>query len=245
MIPKKIHYFWFGKSNKPEIVLKYIESWKKYFPEYEIIEWNESNFNVNCCEYTKQAYEAKKYAFVSDYARIYVLYNIGGIYFDTDIEVCKSFDDLLKERKMVLGFEDNHYVLTAFMASKSGMECFKYLLDKYQSKSFLMKNGKYDTLPNPVIVTEVIEKCGLVPNGQHQVFDAECEIYPYEYFSAFNIPKQTLMVTEKTYSIHHCMGTWQTKREKFKPWVKSKMITFIGENIFNSIKNKFYKSRKE
>ena len=108
MIPKKIHYFWFGPNQKSNQILEYIESWKKYLPDYEIIEWSEKNFDINCCQYVREAYEAKKYAFVSDYARLYVLYNYGGIYFDTDIEVCKSFEHFLVDRKMVLGFEDQH-----------------------------------------------------------------------------------------------------------------------------------------
>lgn len=236
MIPKKIHYFWFGNKQKPDQILEYIKSWKKIFPDYDIIEWNEDNFDVNCCKYTQEAYAAGKYAFVSDYARLYVLYNYGGIYFDTDIEVCRSFDMLLSNHKMVLGFEDKHYVLTAFMASEPGMKCIYELIQKYNSKSFVKDNGKYDTLPNPVIVTDILEKNGLVANGKRQMFQPECEIFPYDFFSAFNIAKQKLIVTENTVCIHHCMGSWQTRREKIKPFVKSVIVNFIGEEKFDNIK---------
>lgn len=236
MIPKKIHYFWFGNKQKPDQILEYIKSWKKNFPDYDIIEWNEDNFDVNCCKYTQEAYAAGKYAFVSDYARLYVLYNYGGIYFDTDIEVCRSFDMLLSNHKMVLGFEDKHYVLTAFMASEPGMKCIYELIQKYNSKSFVKDNGKYDTLPNPVIVTDILEKNGLVANGKRQMFQPECEIFPYDFFSAFNIAKQKLIVTENTVCIHHCMGSWQTRREKIKPFVKSVIVNFIGEEKFDNIK---------
>ena len=245
MIPKKIHYFWFGNNEKPVIIQNYIESWKTYMPEYEIIEWNETNFNINCSQYTRQAYTAKKYAFVSDYARIYVLFHFGGIYFDTDIEVCRPFDELLENKRMVLGFEDNYYVMTAFMAAEPGMNCFKDLLSEYNKKSFIKQNGKYDTLPNPVIVTAVMKTIGLEPTGKFQRFYDACEIYPYDYFSAFHIAKQQLSISENTLSIHHCMGTWQSWHDKIKPWIKSRLVAILGEKVFNSIKNKFYQARKE
>ncbi|MGO5037639.1 glycosyltransferase family 32 protein [Roseburia faecis] len=244
MIPKKIHYFWFGYNEKPKEVISYINTWKRYFPEYEIIEWNETNFDINCCKYTKQAYEAKKYAFVSDYARIYVLYYIGGIYFDTDIEVCKPFENLLENRKMVLGFEDEHYIMTAFMASEARLECFGKLLKEYQNRSFIKKNGGYDTLPNPVIVTEIMKNY-LIPNGKRQTFQMDCEVYPYDYFSAFHIARQKLNVTENTVCIHHCMGTWQTKKDRIKPWIKSKIIMLIGEKNFETFKNIFVNKGKK
>ena len=237
MIPKKIHYFWFGPNQKSNQILEYIESWKKYLPDYEIIEWSEKNFDINCCQYVREAYEAKKYAFVSDYARLYVLYNYGGIYFDTDIEVCKSFEHFLVDRKMVLGSEDQHYVLTAFIASEPGMSCIKELLQEYEKKTFLKQNGKYDTLPNPVLVTRILIKNGLVANGKKQFFQPECEIFPYDVFSAFNIARQKLEITENTVCIHHCMGTWQTKREKIKPFVKSILVNIMGEKYFDYIKN--------
>ena len=95
MIPKIIHYCWFGGNPLPELAIKCIESWKKYLPDYEIKEWNESNFDINCCAYVREAYEAKKWAFVSDYARFWILYQHGGLYFDTDVELIKSIDDLI------------------------------------------------------------------------------------------------------------------------------------------------------
>ena len=236
MIPKKIHYFWFGKNAKSQQIIEYIESWKRYFPDYEIIEWNEKNFDVNCCKYTQEAYEAKKYAFVSDYARLYVLYNYGGLYFDTDIEVCKPFEKLLENHKMVLGFEDHHYVLTAFMASEPKMKCIQELLQEYEKKHFIKDNGKFDTLPNPVIVTKVLEENGLITNGKKQYFQQKCVIYPYDYFAAFNIAKQKLEITSNTVCIHHCMGTWQTTKDKIKPLIKSIIVNIIGENKFERIK---------
>ena len=112
MIPKKIHYCWFGRGEKPKLAKKCIESWKKYCPDYEIVEWNEDNFDINQNEYTKYCYNNKKFAFLSDYARLMVVYKEGGIYFDTDVEVVRSFDDLLNNKAFV-GFETDEYVKAA------------------------------------------------------------------------------------------------------------------------------------
>lgn len=243
MIPKKIHYCWFGRGDKPEDIKKYIATWKAFFPDYEIIEWNEDNFDIDICKYTRQAYEAQKYAFVSDYARLYILYHVGGIYFDTDIEVCRNFESILENRKMILGFEDEHYVMTAFIAAEPQMQCFEKLLYQYNCKKFILDDGKYDTLPNPVIVTETMKKFGLVPDGKRQMFADKCEIYPREYFSAFNITMNWVEKTDNTCLVHHCMGTWQTPRDKIKPFIKRILVSAFGEKIFEKIKSKVLKKR--
>jgi len=129
---------------------------------------------------------------------------------------------------MLLGFEDKHYVMTGFIAAEPNLECFNDLINIYKKKKFLLDNGKSNLLPNPAIVTKVMEKYGLNPNGDYQVFGKNYCIYPMDRFSAFNIAYQKLEVTENTYLIHHCMGSWQTSREKFKPWLKSKMLRVIG-----------------
>lgn len=238
MIPKTINYFWFGRKEKPDCVNKCIEIWINKLPDYKIIEWNEDNFDVDCCQYVSQAYKSGKFAFVSDYARIYVLYNYGGVYFDTDIEVVDAFGELLENNKMVLGFEDNHYVLTAFMAAEPGLDCFKDLLDEYNRKKFITEDGRMDTLPNPVIVTKYMEKYGLNPNGKRQTFGDKFEIYPVEVFSAYNIAFQRIERTKSTKLIHHCMGSWQTQRDKIKPFIKSVLVRAIGLERFEKIKNR-------
>ena len=111
-IPKKIHYCWFGKNVKPQSAIKCIESWKKFFPDYEIIEWNETNFDINFNRYAREAYKVKKYAFFTDVARLYIIYKYGGIYFDVDVEVIKSFDDILKNNDVFFGLEDLNYINT-------------------------------------------------------------------------------------------------------------------------------------
>ena len=141
MIPKIIHYCWFGGNPLPESAHNFIKSWKKFNPDYKIKEWNESNFDVHCCRYVEEAYNAKKWAFVSDYARFHALYNEGGIYFDTDIKVLKSFDDLL-DCGAFFGFGWKTLTLPVFGASK-GLNCFKLILDYYNSRNFIRKDGSY------------------------------------------------------------------------------------------------------
>ena len=242
MIPKIIHYCWFGKNPKPEIIKNYIKSWKKFFPEYRIIEWNEDNFDIDkTCAYVKQAYESKKYAFVSDYVRLYVLFKMGGIYFDTDIEAKDNIERYLSGKKAVFGFEDDYYVMTGFMSAVPNLECFNELIQIYNEKSFILPSGKYDTLPNPVVVTKVLKKYGLIPNGKQQTFNDKFEIYPYEYFSGYNVEYQRINITKNTCLVHHCIGTWQTPKDKIKPFLKSLLLKTIGKNNFEYFKNHFYK----
>ena len=132
MIPKKIHYCWFGGNAKPDSVQKCINSWKRFCPDYEIIEWNESNFDIHCMPFVEQAIESKKYAFASDVARLMVVYENGGLYFDTDVEVVRNFDDLL-ENKAFLGFENNEYVASGLgFGSEADVEFFKRHIDAYR-----------------------------------------------------------------------------------------------------------------
>ena len=240
MIPKIIHYCWFGGKEKPKKILKCIDTWRKYFPDYEIMEWNELNFDINTCEYVYQAYLRKKYAFVSDYVRLYALYKMGGIYFDTDIEVVKNFDNLL-DKNSVLGFEDNQHVATAFIASLSGELWVHNLLNQYNSMYFVDKNGNMDITPNPIIVTNELIKHGLMPNGKHQIIDNKIEVYPFDYFSAFDMQLKQISVSENTVCIHHCDGSWLTIEQKIKMKIKSFIIKKYGINCFNKLKNHLFK----
>ena len=178
MIPKKIHYCWFGRNPLPESALKCIASWKKFFPDYEIIEWNEDNFDVNCIPYTRQAYEAKKYAFVSDYARFKILYEHGGVYFDTDVEVIRSMDDII-ERGAFLGFEINPNENRPYgavnpgvgMGAESGMSLYKNILDYYSQLSFIRPDGSYEMTDAVVnITTRELIKAGMKDELEYNVW---------------------------------------------------------------------------
>jgi len=165
MIPKKIHYCWFGKNPMPKLAQKCINSWNKYCSDYEIICWNEDNFDINSNEYVKEAYENKKFAFVTDYVRLYALYNYGGVYMDTDVEVLKSLDKFL-ENEAFSGFENTEYVPTGIMASTKGNNVIKDLLDYYKDRHFIKEDGSFDLKTNTETITSIMEKKGLNKNNK-------------------------------------------------------------------------------
>lgn len=207
MIPKRIHYCWFGGNPKPDSVQKCINSWKKFCPDYEIIEWNESNFDIHCMPFVEQAIEAKKYAFASDVARLMVVYENGGLYFDTDVEVIKSFDDLL-ENKAFLGFENNEYVASGLgFGSEAGVEFFKEHIDAYRNENFINADGSFHMIGCPRVATKLLLEKGLVQNGQEQLVD-EIKIYPTDYFNPFDSITGKLNKTKNTYSIHWYDASW-------------------------------------
>ena len=230
MIPKIIHYCWFGRGPLPELAQKCIASWKKYLPDYEIKEWNEDNFDVNIIPYTAEAYKAKKYAFVSDYARFWILYQYGGIYFDTDVEVIRSIDDIV-ERGNFMGFETDPKVQVKADASEAsvnpglgmgvapGLGLIKKMLDYYEGRHFEFIPGGIGQLTIVHIATEVLLKAGLKQQqGIQQVNDIW--IYPAEYFCPINLKTGRIHVKPNTRTIHHYAGTWQDKHFSFKEWIK-------------------------
>ncbi len=215
MIPRKIHYCWFGRNPLPESAQKCIASWRKYLPEYEIIEWNEDNFDVNSIPYTRQAYEAKKYAFVSDYARFKILYEHGGLYFDTDVEVIRPMDDII-EKGSFMGFEIDPCAARQYgavnpglcMGAYSGMKLYQSILNYYSNLNFINADGSYNTTDAVVnITTRELAKVGLeYKTGIQNV--AETTIYPAEYFNPFDDNTGILNKTKNTYAIHWYSKTW-------------------------------------
>lgn len=210
---KTIHYCWFGKNEKSDKIKYCIQSWSKFCPDFKIIEWNEDNFDINVCKYVKQAYDAKKYAFVSDYARFYVLYKYGGVYLDTDVELIKDIKPLLSEN--FTGFERNDAVATGLMmACEKGTELCKAMLDSYEADSFLNEDGSFNcdyTVCNRV--TDWLEKRGLRLDGSKQKV-ADFVIYPTEYFNPKGGDYGKDKITENTYSIHHYLATWKTSLDR-------------------------------
>lgn len=215
-IPKKIHYFWFGPNPKPKLAEKCIKSWKKYCPDYEIIEWNEDNFDVNKNQYCREAYEAKKWAFVTDYARLAVLHEQGGIYFDTDVELIKSIDPLLSE-KCFMGIEKSMRcakVATGLaLGSEAGFPLMKEILDDYENIGFLKEDGSYDTTTCTVRNTKILEKHGYVEEDRIQKV-AGATIYASEYFSPIEMESGHMYRTKNTYSIHHYSLSWTPKENQ-------------------------------
>lgn len=230
-IPKIIHYCWFGENRKPEIVQKCINSWKRNLSEYQIIEWNEENFDINYNSFVKEAYRSGKFAFVSDYVRVYVLYHYGGIYLDTDVEVFKPFDDLLHHDSF-WGFEQENYIATSTIGAAKGNKLIKQFLDSYQRKDFLKKDGSYDDLTNVAIVTKMLEKLGLKKNGQFQEIADIGVFYPQTYFSPYDYINCRKFITENTYAMHHFYKSWLPLKARFKSNIKSTVAKVIGgDNI--------------
>lgn len=225
MIPKIIHYCWFGGNKMPRLALKCIESWKKHLPEYELKLWNESNFDINCNTYVKQAYIHKKYAFVSDYVRLYALYNYGGIYMDTDVEVLKPLDGFL-HHKAFSGFENEVNISTGIMGAKKKNAWIKTLFDNYNNRHFIDKNGRMDITTNVSIATKLSKQCGLIQNNMRQVLKTgEVNIYPDYYFCPYNAITGVNHINSKSHVIHHYLGSWQSPCKR----LRNKIIIIVGK----------------
>lgn len=229
MIPKKIHYIWVGGNPKPEIVLKCIESWKKYLPDYEIIEWNESNYDINKNAYIKEAYESRKWAFVSDYMRFDILYTYGGLYFDTDVEMLKAFPGDILGRDSFTGMESAGRVAPGLIfACQPRNWLVGEMLASY-------KNDHFDV--NHIItvnmrMTEILVNNGFVQNGEFQVIKGFA-IYPAKYFCGYDQDIREYDIQEETISVHHYAGTWKSSGLKGKLRIVVKSI--LGKNNYRKL----------
>ncbi len=234
MIPKIIHYCWFGRGELPELAKKCIASWKKYCPDYEIIEWNEDNFDINCCPYVKEAYENRRFAFVTDYVRLYAMYHQGGVYMDTDVEVTKNLDQFL-DHQGFSGFETDTQVPTGIMAGEKGFPLFKYLLTYYDGKHFVKEDGKADTTTNVAIITEMLNSKGFVPNGQFQIVDGFA-LYPRDYFCPLNDATGVLDRTENTAAIHWFNKSWLPQHIRLRSKITKVFHRWFGVDCFKWLK---------
>lgn len=208
MIPKVIHYIWLGKGKKSDLTNRCIESWKRYLPEYEIIEWNEDNFDVNQYIFVKEAYNERKFAFASDFIRLYVLYNYGGIYMDTDVEITKDISCFLN-LKSFSGFESYTDIPTGIMAAEKGLPIFQEFLSYYDDKHFVLDNGKYNDISNVQIITNICKKHGLIQNNTQQTI-CDFTLYPKDFFCPKDAKTLKTNITANTYAIHHFNGSWNT-----------------------------------
>lgn len=246
-IPKKIHYSWFGGKEKSKFIQKCIATWKKYLPDYEIIEWNENNFDLEAHKFAKEAYEAKKYAFVSDYVRVYTIYNYGGIYFDTDIEVKCDFSDKLMDAKFVIAFEQPGSLMTGFFAAEQGNSAVKDILEYYDKLSFFNNDGSMRLTPNPFIFANETAKYGLVFNGKYQEIGDKMRIFPNEVFGGYNVYDMIYTITENTVLVHHYTASWRTVWEEIPVKTKKLLLKIFGVDFFRfmrRVKHKLLRDKK-
>lgn len=230
MIPKIIHYCWFGKGNMPEEAKKMIATWVKYCPDYKIIRWDESNFDINSNDYVKEAYESKKFAFVTDYVRLYALYHFGGIYMDTDVEVCKSFNDLLNNAAFS-SYESTNFIPTGTMAASKKNKWIKLLLDDYENIHFL-KNGIMDLTTNTKRITETTLKNYNIQLDGEIINTTDFTIYPFDYLCAKDWNTGKIYKTKNTYTIHHFAKSWQKRSTK----IYGNLRRFIKKSDFFILK---------
>lgn len=230
MIPNVIHYCWFGLNPLPEDAVKCINSWKKFFPEYEIKEWNEANFSFADCSYAVEAYNAKKWAFVSDYARFKILYEFGGVYFDTDVEVIKPMDNILNEGPF-MGVEAQGNPAPGLglavnpglgLAANPGLGFYKIMIDKYKKLHFLNKDGSYNLKTVVEYTTEELKKLGLKSTKEIQTVE-NINIFPADYFCPMDYITGEITITSNTRSIHHYKASWQSELELYAHAIKKRL----------------------
>lgn len=214
-IPKLIHYCWFGNNPLDETALRCIESWKKFFPEYEIIQWNESNFDIAQYDFCKKAYERKKWAFVSDVARLKVVYEHGGLYFDTDVEVIRSYEEILSaDSDGFMGFEATRQVATGLgFGAVKGCGVLRDILGLYETINFDECADDLAQIACPVLTTQLLSEYGLETVDRKQRVSG-LDIYPTSYFSPIDYYTGNLKITKQTHAIHWYTGSWNTEESK-------------------------------
>ena len=233
-IPKVIHYCWFGNGQLPPLAEKCIKSWKKYCPDYEIICWNEENFDVTQNRYMREAYEAKKWAFVSDFARLKVVYDHGGIYLDTDVEILKPIDELL-ESNGFFGFDEKGLVCTGLgFGAEAGNEIVSAFLKDYDDIPVLLPDGSLDMSPCPNRNTDALKRLGMDTENNDQTFMG-ARFLPCEYLCPMEYYTGKKNITKNTYSIHHYCASWTSKVSKRTIRIKR----IIGVKLYNKLYGKF------
>lgn len=254
MIPRVIHYCWFGRNPLPELAVKCIESWKKYCPGYEIREWNEDNYDLDSCKYVRQAYEAGQWAFVSDYVRFDILFRYGGIYFDTDVELLKPIEPII-DRGAFMGCEpprrkgkkaaDTGFGMAVApglgLAAAPGNAIYREILDDYRKLDFQKeyRDGSFKTVVDRT--TDVLARHGLIQTQEIQCING-IHIYPDEFFCPLDYTTGILNITENTYSIHHYTASWTGRLDKVIAGLerryrrKGRTATAVGDMLILPLK---------
>jgi mannosyltransferase OCH1-like enzyme len=256
-IPRLIHYCWFGAKPLPSLVRKCLKSWKRYLSDYKIILWDETTFDISAHPYIREAYDAKKWAFITDYIRLYVLYHFGGIYMDTDVEVIKPLTRFLTDPAFTCFQPPNHIypdqivIQTGMIGAEKGNLWIKKMLDYYENKKFLDKNGIPGLTANPFPLTDItMKEFGLKLDQSFQTLMNSVVIYPQEYFCPINWKDRKIKKTKNTYAIHHFLGSWisdeaSSKYVKLRKQVGLLLKKILGAKYYNIVANalwrKFFK----
>lgn len=235
MIPKIIHYCWFGRREKPKLAEKCIESWKKFCPDFEIIEWNEDNCDYLSMPFMEQAYNSKKFAFVSDVMRLIVLEKYGGVYFDTDVEVIKDITPLLYDEGF-MGFENERFVSSGLVtATVPHHPVIREMIEEYKKLSFNELSQDMSAAACPYLNSGVLERFGLIRNGQEQIVSG-IHIYPVEWFNPLDSATNKLNKTENTYSIHWYSMSWLPESVRIRSAFTRLCRRLFGVHCFDSLK---------
>lgn len=238
MIPKKIHYCWGGGNELPAKFKAYIDTWREHCPGYEITEWNESNFDVAQNRYCQETASANKWGFASDYVRLKVLYEYGGIYMDTDVEMLKPLDDLLKY-DLFMGFESESSIQSGIIGCKEKHEIIKKLLDEYDEKRFIKADGSLDMTPLPVLISNFLKQnYGVKLNNSLQIFGNNNLLLPFDYLCCKSFVTGKISVTSHSYTIHHFEGSWLDFYGKTRMVIRR----IVGEENWRKLKKLMNKS---
>lgn len=242
MIPKIIHYCWFGEGEIPQLAKNCIESWKKILPEYELRLWNEDNFDVSSNRYTCEAYNMKKFAFVTDYVRLYAIYNFGGIYMDTDVQVLKKLDQFLVHPAFS-GFETEHEIPTGIIGGKKNSEWIGGLLKSYNSRCFILSSGRLDLTTNVETISESMKNSTFQFNNTTQDYNGIVTIYSKEYFCPKSYLTGKIELTENTFCIHHFAGSWLSPSQK----IKKKIMKLVSPKLiirYKKLRSRLLKNKE-
>lgn len=227
-IPKKIQYIWFGRGPKSELIQRCMDTTRNVLNDWDICVWDEECYDVTSCEYMREAYEQKKYAFAADYARFDILYKYGGVYLDTDVELLKPIPEIMLSDNGFTGVESNNKINPGLIfACEAGNPVVGEILEMYQQDHFVDENGKYNMKTVVDRATEIFSKHGFVRNGKEQILNG-FHIYPAEYFCAFDFVANEFEITNNTISIHHYTATWTNKKSKLKKKIQNVLRKTLG-----------------
>ena len=237
MIPKYIHYCWFGYGEKSSSFAKNIASWKKYYPDFEIIEWNETNSFIESSAYAQEAYQCEKYSFVADYVRLKALVEYGGIYLDTDVEVLKR-DQALENMDFVAGFEASDRIGTAILFSRQAEPLIEKWLRLYDNRHFIQKNGIIDMTPNVHELTELLKQDGWKMDNSEQHIDHRL-LLPRDKLYPYSIGDRKISL-DKALMVHWCEGSWVSGKLKLKHGFIRFIKMILGKKLYDNLRNRFF-----